>query len=120
MDKYTVRNSSGAVDVEASALSYAEALVKWVEDNELSQDSLNTAVHAVFDRFLGQTITMPSLLSAATLELSKDPLDYKENNQRLHKHVQGLEKTGVLRITKGKGGGVARVCDLPPKEDTTE
>jgi len=117
MDKYTVRNSSGAVDVEASAVAYVEALVKWVNENELSQESLNAAVHAVFDRFRGQTILMPALISAASLELNDDPSTHKANSQRLHKHIQGLRDSGVLQIVKGKGGGVVRVSDLPPKED---
>lgn len=116
MDKYTVRDSSGAVDVEASAVAYAEALVKWVDENELSKESLDTAVHAVFDRFRGQTILMPALLSAATLELNDDPSSHKENSKRLHRHIQGLRDSGVLKIVKGKGGGVVRVSDLPQEE----
>jgi len=119
MDKYTVRNESGAVDVEASAVAYAEALVKWVDENELSKETLDTAVHAVFDRFRGQTILMPALLSAATIELNNDPSAHKANSQRLHKHIQGLRNSGVLKIVKGKGGGVVRVNDLPQKEDET-
>lgn len=119
MDKYTVRDSSGSVDVEASAVAYAEALVQWVDENELSQERLDAAVNAVFDQFLGQTIHMPALLSAATLELGGSPAEHKTHSKRLHQHIRGLHDRGVLQITKGKGGGVARVSDLP-QEDSSE
>jgi len=81
---------------------------------------LDSAVNAVFDRFEGKTIQMPALLSLCAVELGGDPSNYKSVTSRLHAHVRGLSEAGTLSITKGKGGGVARVCDQPAPETETE
>lgn len=117
MDKYTVRDDSGAVDVLASAEKYAVALQKWVEDNELPVDTLDSAVNAVFDQFVGKRLAMPYLLSAAIQHLGIAPENFAAVTDRLRKHVQGQAKLGTISIAKGASGGVARVCDLPPKAE---
>jgi len=108
MDKFTVRDETGAVDVTASALAYGEALAAWVADNEVSSETIETAINAVFDRYPGVRIPMPALLSAAVTELSATPDQHAALTKRCHEYVRGQNVAGKLFITKGKGGGVSR------------
>ena len=109
MDKFTVRDSSGSVDVAASANAYATALTKWCAENEVASDTIEMAVEAVFDRHPGR-LPMPALLSAAVNELGATPAQFKTLTDRVHSYVSGQAKTGRLEIGKGKGGGVSRLA----------
>lgn len=118
MDKFTVRDLSGAVDVIASATKYAEALQDWVSQNEADPQHLTDVVNAVFDRFSGQTLPMPALVSLSVADLGATPTEHMAVSKRVHAHIQGMAgKGGSLTITKGKGGGVSRKavegCDQP-------
>jgi hypothetical protein len=109
MDKFTVRDSSGAVDVVASAKAYADALTAWVAENELDPQTLTDAVNAVFDRFPGQKLPMPALVSLTVSDLGVQPAEHRMMTERVHTHIRSLAgEGGSLVITKGKGGGVAR------------
>lgn len=118
MDKYMVRAEDGSVDVVASAEKYAEALAAWAAENEIATEELDNAVNAVFDRFPGKTIQMPALLSLCAVEIGGDPSNHKQVTKRLHAHVRGMAKAGTLSITKGVGGGVARVADQLTEEES--
>lgn len=109
MDKHTVRDSSGAVDVAASANAYATALTKWVGENELATDTIEMAIESVFDRHPGR-LPMPALLGAAVNELNVEPAQHKSVTQRAHDYVSGQAKLGRLEVAKGKGGGVSRLA----------
>lgn len=109
MDKYTVRDSSGAVDVAASANAYATALSTWCAANEVDSDTIELAVEAAFDAHPGR-LPMPALLSAAVNELGSTPAQFKTLTARVHDYVGGQAKLGRLEIGKGKGGGVSRLA----------
>lgn len=112
MDKYTVRGSDGSVDVAASALAYGNALSAWVAENEVDSETIESAIEAVFDRFPGQRLPMPSLLSYAVAELATTPDQHKTLTARCHAYVTGqcAKNTGRIDIGKGKGGGVLRLA----------
>lgn len=114
MDKHTVRDSSGSVNVASSANAYAEALTKWCSSNEVASETIETAVEAVFDRHPGR-LPMPALVSAAVNELGSTPAQFKTLSDRVHGYVRGQAKLGRLEVAKGAGGGVSRVC-LPGEE----
>lgn len=108
MDKYTVRDSSGSVDVAASANAYALALTKFVAENEIASDTIELAVEAVFDTHTGR-LPMPALLGAAVNELGATPAQFKTLTERVHAYVKGQAEAGRLDIGRGKGGGVLRL-----------
>jgi hypothetical protein len=116
MDKFTVTGSDGTADVNASAAKYAAALTAWKVDNEIPTETIETAVEAVFDRFPGVRLSMPSLLHEAVSELSGTPAQYKSLSTRIQAYVTGqcgtgdARNTGRLDIQKGVGGGVARLA----------
>jgi hypothetical protein len=114
MDKFTVRDATGSVDVEASAVAYGEALAAWVADNEVSSETIEAAINAVFDRYPGIRIPMPALLSQAVTELAATPDQHAALTKRCHEYVKGQAQAGNLFVIKGKGGGVAK--DAPVKK----
>ena len=105
MDKFTKRDGSGAVDLAASAKAYTDALSAWVAENEVDAAILGDAVNAVLDRFPGQTLPMPALVSLAVTELGATPQEFKALSTRVHAHIRGMAS---LKIAKGVGGGVSR------------
>ncbi len=110
MDKFTVRDASGSVDVIASATKYAEALSAWVTENEVSADTIEAAVEAVFDRFDGKRLPMPALLSMTVTELGATPEQHKSLTARVHAYVKGQTAAGRLEVGKGPKGGCGRLA----------
>lgn len=121
MDKFVVRDATGSVDVNASAAAYAVALTKWVAENEVPTDRIQAAVSAVFDRFPGQRLTMPALLSLAVVELGASPAEHKVMTDRVHAFVRASAtgENATLVIAKGKGGGVS-LKQAPAAEPAAE
>lgn len=111
MDKYTVRGTDGSVDVGASSLAYSDALKSWVIQNEIDSEKIESAIEAIFDRFPGQRLPMPSLLSYAVADLAESPSQHASVTARCHAYVKGQcsNNTGRIDIGKGKGGGVMRL-----------
>ena len=56
MDKYTVRDTSGSIDVTASAAKYSAALELWASTNEIAADRISSAVGTVLDTYPGKNI----------------------------------------------------------------
>lgn len=114
MDKFTVRDSNGTVDVVASATAYAEALSAWVAENEADTQQLTDMVNACFDNAGGKTLSMPYLVSQVVSGLGVSPAEHKATTKRVHEHVRCMAgEGGALVIAKGKGGGVSRKSDAP-------
>jgi hypothetical protein len=105
--------SNGSVDVSATEAAFSSALALYISERETQNEQIASAVSAVFDEHLGKTITMPVLQSLACGKLAALPDNYKSLSDRVATYVR--EQNGnTFRITKGKGGGVARLADLPP------
>lgn len=122
MDKFTVRDAGGSVDVAASVASYREALNSWVSVNETPVEVIERAVEAVFDsRSSTQRLPTPFLVSLAVQEIGADPSQFKALSARVSAYVKGqcAENTGRLDTSKGKGGGVLRLArpgeDIPAR-----
>jgi hypothetical protein len=110
MDKYTVRDSSGSIDVTASTNAYAKALTAWAAENEIPAERIAAAVNTVLDRHPGQNYPMPALLSDASQLLGATPQTFKVLSDRVHAYVTGQAKAQTLFVIKGKGGGVTKVA----------
>ena len=109
MDKYTVFNSLGEVDVAASANVYARTLTEWKTQNEIPSDQIENAVETVFDRS-NNRLPMPALVSAAVFELSTDANQFKALTKRVHAYIKGQKLTGRISVVQGVGGGVTRLA----------
>jgi len=116
MDKFSKLGADGTVDIELSTAAYAEALAAWKAENEVDTGLIESAVEAVFDRFDGQRLPMPSLVFEALTELKATPAQHKALSKRIQGYVSGqcgvkdARNTGRLDIKNGVGGGVARLA----------
>lgn len=106
MDKFTVRNLDGSVDVLASVSAYSTALVKWVQEYETPVDAIEAAVEAVFDSHDGR-IPMPALLSKVVNQLATDPEQFKTLTDRCRDYMKS--QAHRFETARGKGGGVKRL-----------
>lgn len=109
MDKFTVRDSNGAVDVKASVGAYTKALGSWVSANETPIESIESAVEAVFDSHATRLPTQ-FLVSLAVQELDTAPEQFQSVSNRVSAYVKGQVASGRFDSTKGKGGGIARLA----------
>lgn len=108
MDKFTVRGTDGAVDIEASAEAYAKGLTEWCAKNEIPAEQIEEAANTVLDAHAGKRIPMPAFLSLAVQELGATPETFAVLSERVHAYVTGQAKAEKLFVVKGKGGGVTR------------
>lgn len=109
MDKYTVLNTLGEVDVAASANAYAKALTAWKSLNEVSTDRIEVAVETVFDRTVG-SLPMPALVNFAVNEISQEAGQFKALSKRVHAYLTGQKLAGRIAVKQGKLGGVNRIA----------
>jgi hypothetical protein len=109
MDKFTKRDATGSVDVEASSAAYADALTAWAAENETSAEAVEAAVEAVFDRFPG-SMHVPVLVSFAVAELGATPAQHTAMTKRVSAYLKGQSALGRLEVTKGVGGGIKRLA----------
>ena len=108
MDKYTVRNEDGSVNVSASTAAHTAALVEWVATNEIPADDIAAAVDSVLDSADGKRVAMPSLLNFAAQELGADVSSLQTISARIHEYVTAQVKAERLFVVKGVNGGVSR------------
>lgn len=116
MDKYVVRNRvDGSVDVAASAQSYAVALAKWVEENEIPIADVEAAVDSVFDKAKDGKMPIPkiALIGYATMELSPNHKNLAAVQTRIDNFLKFSARFFPI---KGKGGGIQRICKAGEEE----
>jgi hypothetical protein len=109
MDKFTVRDSNGSVDVKASVGAYSKSLADWVSVNETPVDKIENAVESVFD---SHSTRLPTqfLVSLAVQELGTPPDQFQSVSNRVAAYIKGQLASGRLDSTKGKGGGISRLA----------
>ena len=112
MDKFTVRDASGSVDFAASAAAHSKALADWAV-NETPVEAIELAVEAVFDsRPTTPRMPTPFLVNLVVQEMGTDPTQFNAQSARVAAYLKGqcASNTGRLDVTKGRGGGVARLA----------
>lgn len=111
MDKFTVRDSAGCVDVVSSVAAYERALTSWVQVNEVPLDLIESAVEAAFDSSDRARLPIDYLTSVAVQNMGVHPDQYRAVTARVGTYIRGQASAscGRLEITKGTGGGVARL-----------
>lgn len=113
LSSYVKRAADGSVDVDQTVAQFTSDLNTFITETAEEQTNMASAVNAVFDKNLGQRITMPSLCAAAAVELNAQPSNWQSINDKVASYVRS--NTLEFSITKGKNGGCARVRDLPVK-----
>ena len=41
------------------------------------------------------------------------PKDFKDTEKKIRAYIQDGVKAGVFSVTRGRGAGIGRVCDIP-------
>lgn len=108
-----VRLDDGTINIEATLEGVAEQLVALAEQEANDSVRIASAVGAVFDLHLGKVLTMPALVNAALGHLTFTPETFAAVSEQVAEYVRNNKAT--YSITKGKGGGVRRICDTPAK-----
>ena len=121
---FTLVLSAGSIDRSESLKSASDALDAHIAEHETQQETISEAVSAVFGRFPGANLTMPTIEGMVARELNALPSNYKVLTKRALDYVRanaGARDTGALfGIQKGKNGGVCRWADVPEKTEATE
>lgn len=116
MKEYVVRRSeTGSVDVDATIAKFAGELQSYLNGVETLSDSIGVAVEQVFDAHKGASIPLPALVSIALTALGVSPTNFTEMSEAVADYVRSHKD--VYQMSKGKGGGVRRIADIPPKTD---
>jgi hypothetical protein len=119
LSTYAVRSTDGSIDTQATLDKFASDLDQFARVQAADQERVAEAVHAVFDSHKGTRINMPYLVSQALPLLQVTPATHKALSERVLAYVrENADGKGanLFSIEKGKGGGCARIADLPPAE----
>jgi hypothetical protein len=109
MDKFTVRDVNGSVDVDASVSAYRTALASWVQSNELDLTSIERAVEAVFDEY-SESMPMQFVVGQSAQRLGVEPSQFKTVTARITSYVRGQVSLGRFTLEKRKGKGLTRLA----------
>lgn len=107
MNKFTIRDSKGMVDVTASVAAYSQALTSWVAVNETPVEVISKAVNAVFDTH-SQPLPKSFLVTSAVREIAPEPDQYQVVSNRVSDYIKGQVNSGEIDFLPGKGGGFQR------------
>lgn len=113
LSSYIVRNADSSVNQEATLAKFAEDLLRFEAERETENATIGVAVHALFDTHLGKRLSTPFVVGEALKALNAQPETYKVLTEKVTEY---LRTDPAFSISKGKGGGVGRVADLPVKE----
>lgn len=106
---YVVRGINGEIDHEATLDKFASDLLKFEAERELEASTIGAAVHALFDRHVGKRMPTPFVVAEALKALNAQPENYKVLSDKV---TEFLRTSPEFSISRGKSGGVGRVCDL--------
>jgi hypothetical protein len=109
-----LRATDGTIDVESTLAGVAEQLLALVEAESTLSGSITTAVGCVFDTHKGKVLPMPAVCSLAAGIMGVAPDAYNETVAAIQRHIRS---NATFKVAKGKGGGVSRLADAPPKAE---
>lgn len=113
LSSYVVRNLDGSINHEETLTRFATDILKYEAEREAEHATIGAAVHALFDAHKGKRLATPFVVSEALKSLDAQPETYKVLTEKVTDY---LRTNPDFSISKGKGGGVGRVVDLPAKE----
>lgn len=114
----------GRIDQAASEEAFRSALVKHIAEVETETTVIEAAVDAFYDRFLGQSLPMPTVAGMVAgdlgthenyLVLVQRVKSFLRANSQDPNNNKGNVETSKFVIAKGPSGGCARRSDIPVK-----
>lgn len=107
--EYVVRYTDGSIDHEGTLARFAGDLSRFEAEREMENETIGTAVHAVFDIHKGSKLPTPFVVAEVLKSLKATPDNYKVLTEKVGEY---LRTNPEFVISKGRGGGVGRVRDL--------
>lgn len=109
------RPDTQEIDVKVTLQAFAKELIaqRDAERKIRNNRRYRNAIRAVFARFAeGTRINMPALVALTMQHLDTKAQEYREVNEELQDHIR-FNRTGYLRIYKGKAGGIGLAPKAP-------
>lgn len=114
LSSYVVRTDDGSIDHDATVAKFSGELVRYAAECETEAAAIGVHVNAVFDQYRGANLNMPALTSMTLTRLNCQPEAFKVLTEKVQGYIRDRAgEGGAFTISKGKGGGVRRVADLP-------
>ncbi len=107
MDKFTVRNVDGSVDVAASTALYVETLSHWLSQHEVSNDAIDAAINTAFDEH-GSTIPTDAMVGFVVAKVNPNPSAFTLLSKRVRTYLKSQREAGKLHLAHGANGGLVR------------
>lgn len=109
-DVFAVRGDNGALDLEASCEKFREALLAWERETSQARARVSGLVHSIFDKAeRGKRLSMEWIVFQAQNISGADQESFKALKVEIQEFIKNSNE---FHSKIGRGGGVARVCDL--------
>lgn len=95
----------GELDLDQASQEFQKDLLAYWE----SEMRLMKSVIGLFQKFPGANLNIPYIVSSICTELGVTPESYPSMSKKVEETIHSLEKSGVIKINKGKGGGCSLV-----------
>ena len=124
---YVVRFTDGSLDLEGTHSKFEDDLLRFSAERDTENAAMAAHIHAIFDQYKGARLNVPYLTGETLRRMGAQPANWKilsdkivafiQDNAQGKTHEDGsVDRPGsTFVISRGKGGGVARRADLPPK-----
>jgi hypothetical protein len=116
MDKYTIRNASGSVDIDASTAAFRAALTAQVAGAEALATKIEAAIEAVFDE-QGARLPKGMLIDGALAKLGATSETHTSLTHSVEEYLRantskdkGADGRRIAAI-KGQKGGLQRLAE---------
>jgi len=107
MDKFTVRNVDGSVDMAASSALYLERLSQWVSQNEVANEQIEAAVNDAFTEHKS-VIPTDAMVNFVVSRLNTSPSAFSTVSKRVRSYLKAQRDAGNLHLVQGPHGGLVR------------
>lgn len=112
---YAVLLSKGS-DLETVTALFTQDLQAHVELEKATNEAILTEFNALYDRYPGARMNIPCVVSGILTALKVQPTNFGEMSKRVNDFLHAAEEAGIVKIEKGKKGGVTRVLAPKPAE----
>jgi len=108
LSEFCVRDNTGNVNVTDTLSKFEGVLNQYQTSVQAEQNTIRSAIHAVFDNNRGTTLTMKVFKQLALQQMNAQPENYMVLNDKVRSFVRNSSE---FHVGRGAGGGVSRVAD---------
>jgi len=113
LNEMVVRLSDGTIGFEDTMAALEKQVIALIKKEANGLEWISEAVGDLFDTHLGKTLPMPFVTNTVVQGLGVSPGEFQEALKSVGLYVRSC---GQFQVSKGKGGGVTRIRDIPEKK----